>query len=46
MSIAKTREFLYWLKRLLGDGRLIRQTNPALWWQNQFNLPDKNDGAP
>jgi len=28
MSIGKTREFLYWLNRLLGDSRLIRQLSP------------------
>jgi len=33
MSIGKTRGFLYWLNRLLGDVRLevIRQPNSALW---------------
>jgi len=29
MSIGKTREFLYWPNRFLGDVRLIRQLNYA-----------------
>jgi len=36
MNIGKTRGFLYWLSRLLGTVRLIRQPDSALWSQNLF----------